>query len=265
MVHLSKCIKVYIKVREYGEGLRREVSLVLKKILDMAGRLLFPARCPICDEVVKVGETGICRECARKVQYVMPQRCCKCGKHLWQEEEEYCADCNERTHYFDAGRALYEYASVNKSLYRLKYSSRAEYAEVFGEEIAFYLKDFLQQIKPDALIPVPMHPKKERSRGYNQSVLLARAVGRNTNIPVYENYVRRVRNTVPLKFLNPEERLNNLKKAFILTENSVKLEVVVIVDDIFTTGSTIDEMSKVLRQSGVQKIYFITLAIGETI
>jgi ComF family protein len=201
----------------------------------------------------------------KKVQYVLPPRCCKCGKHLWQEEEEYCKDCGERTHYFDAGRALYEYTSVNRALYRLKYSGRAEYAETFGEELAFYMKDFLQEIKPDALIPVPMHPKKERSRGYNQSVLLARAVGAYTNIPVYENYIKRIRNTAPLKLLNPEERLNNLKKAFILTENGVKLKVVVIIDDIFTTGSTINEMSKVLRLAGVQKIYFLTLAIGETI
>ena len=75
----------------------------------------------------------------------------------------------------------------------------------------------------------------------------------------------RVRNTKPLKTLNPEERLNNLKKAFILNENGVKLKVVVIIDDIYTTGSTIDEIAKVLRCAGVQKIYFFALAIGETV
>lgn len=239
--------------------------MVLKKICDGVGRLLFPPRCPICDEVVSWRERGICRACIKKTQYVLPQRCCKCGKHLEAEAEEYCDDCKEKTHYYDAGRALYEYASVAQSLYRFKYSGRREYAEVFGEEIAFYLKDFLREIQPDGLLPVPMYPGKERVRGYNQAALLARALGREMHLPVYEGLVQRVRNTKPLKMLNPEERVNNLKKAFILKENGVELKVVVIIDDIYTTGSTIDEIAKVLRRAGVEKIYFITLAIGETV
>ncbi len=239
--------------------------MFLKKITEGIGKLLFPPRCPICDEVVRISEFGICMDCAKKIRYVLPPKCCKCGKHIEAEDEEYCKDCGEKTHYFDAGRALYEYASVNQSLYRFKYSGRCEYAEVFGEEIAFYLKDFLREIKPDGLIPVPMHPKKERRRGYNQSALLARAVGKAASLPVYDEMVKRVRNTKPLKMLNPEERLNNLKKAFILGGNGVKLKVVVIIDDIYTTGSTIDEIAKLLRGAGVEKVYFITLAIGETI
>lgn len=239
--------------------------MIIKKICDGIAKLLFPPRCPICDEPIKIGEFGICGDCMKKVQYVMQPRCCKCGKHLETEAEEYCKDCEERTHYFDAGRALYEYTSVNQSLYRFKYSGRCEYAEVFGEEIAFYLKDFLKEIKPDGLIPVPMHPKKERRRGYNQATLLARAVGKAASLPVYEDIVRRIRNTKPLKMLNPEERLNNLKKAFILGGNGVKLKVVVIIDDIYTTGSTIDEIAKLLRDAGIEKIFFITLAIGETV
>ncbi len=239
--------------------------MILRKIWNGIGKLLFPPRCPICDEVVLLKEQGICRQCQGKMQYVLPPRCCKCGKHLESEEEEYCSDCAERTHYFDAGRALYEYGSVARALYRFKYSGRREYAEVFGEEMAFYLKDFLREIQADGLLPVPMYPGKARVRGYNQSVLLAKALGRETNLPVYEDLVRRVRNTKPLKMLNPEERLNNLKKAFILGENGVKLKVVVIIDDIYTTGSTIDEIAKVLRHAGVKKIYFITLAIGETV
>ncbi len=239
--------------------------MFLRKLIETMGKLLFPPRCPICDEVVPAREQGICRDCVKKVKYVLPPRCCKCGKHLEQEEEEFCKDCKERTHYFTAGRALYEYGTVAKAIYRFKYSGRREYAGVFGEEIAFYLNDFLQQIKPDALIPVPLHPQKEGDRGYNQAALIARAVGANANIPVCENLVKRIHNTKPLKLLNPEERLNNLKKAFILKENGVKLEVVVIIDDIFTIGSTIDAIAKVLLEAGVREVYFITLAIGETI
>lgn len=237
----------------------------LKSIFEITAKLLYPPRCPICDEAVALWEEGICRECLKKVKYVLPPFCCKCGKHLEAADEELCADCRDRKYLYTAGRALYEYKSIAKSLYRFKYGGRQEYAKVYGEEISFYLGEFFKEIHPDALIPVPMYPGKERRRGYNQSLLLAKAIGECTKIPVYQGIIRRIRDTKPLKLLNPEERLNNLKKAFILNENGVKLKVVVIIDDIYTTGSTVDEMTRVFLDAGVQKVYFVTLAIGETI
>ncbi len=243
--------------------MRKEIGLI--KILDFAGKLLFPPRCPVCDEPRPLGQGGICINCLPKLKYAENPRCFKCGKHLEDGEEEYCTDCSSRSHYYLAGRALYDYQMIAPSIYRFKYNGRQEYAEVFGEEMAYYLGDFLRKINPDALIPVPMYRSKERRRGYNQAALLAHALGRNMGIPVYDHLVERVRNTKPLKLLNPEERLNNLKKAFILAENGVKLNTIVIVDDVYTTGSTIDEITKVLLEDGDRKIYFVTLAIGETV
>ena len=235
------------------------------KVADLLGGLLYPPRCPVCDEAVPLWDIGICRECVKKIKYVSQPICCKCGKHLEDGTEEYCPDCRERRHFYVKGRALYDYKEIAPSLYRFKYGGRREYARVFGEEIAFYLKDFFEEIQPQALVPVPMYRRKERIRGYNQAALLAEAIGEYTGIPVYKDLVKRIKNTRPLKFLNPEERLNNLKKAFILAENSVKLKVIVIVDDIYTTGSTIDAIAKVLQEDSERKIYFVTLAIGETI
>lgn len=239
--------------------------MTIRKILNILARWLYPPRCPVCDEVVLPWKKGICSVCMKKIKYVEPPRCLKCGKHMENATREYCEDCTKRTHYYIKGRALYEYKGMAHALYRFKYSGRREYAEVFGEEIAFYLKDFLEEIKPDALVPVPMYSAKERIRGYNQATLLAQALGEHTQIPVYKDLVKRIKNTGPLKLLNPEERLNNLKKAFILAENGVKLSVIVIIDDIYTTGSTIDAIAKVLQQDGDRQVYFITLAIGETI
>ena len=237
----------------------------LKKVVDMLGGLLYPPRCPVCDEAVPLWERGLCKECIKKIRYVMQPVCCKCGKHLENALEEYCRDCRERTHYYIKGRALYEYKDIAPALYRFKYSGRREYAKVFGEEITFFLRDFFEEIRPDALVPVPMYRTKERIRGYNQAAVLAQAIGEYTGIPVYKDLVKRIKNTRPLKLLNPEERLNNLKKAFILTENGVKLSVIVIIDDIYTTGSTIDAIAEVLQENADRKVYFVTLAIGETI
>ena len=237
----------------------------MHKLIKILGELVFPPRCPICDVPVPLGDKGICGACLKKIKYVENPRCLKCGKHVYEETVEYCEDCSRVVHFYREGRALYEYKEVSSAIYRFKYGGRQEYAKVFGEELAYYLGDYIHSLNPDALVPVPMYAGKERRRGYNQATLLAKALGEALQIPVCDKIIKRVKNTKPLKLLNPEERLNNLKKAFILTENGVKLSTIVIIDDIYTTGSTIDTIAKVFLESGVENIYFVTLAIGETI
>lgn len=227
--------------------------------------LMFPNRCPMCDRVMGLGESGMCEECMPHIQYVSKERCFQCGKSLESAEEEYCYDCRNKKHLYECGRALYEYKGIEESIYRFKYLGRQCYGESFAKELAFYFGDFIRRINPDAILYVPMHPRKERRRGYNQAKVLAKALGKELGIPVLDGYVQRIRYTKPLKNLNSEERINSLKKAFILGENSVELSTVLIVDDIYTTGSTIDEITRVLQTNREIKTYFITLAIGKGI
>jgi ComF family protein len=215
----------------------------------------------VCDNIVYPGGEKICQGCVSSLRILTPPYCLKCGKKL-QEEGELCADCKAHPHIFVRGRALYEYESAAPSIYRFKYGERREYAAFFGEELAFYLGTFVREVQPDALIPVPLHKARLRRRGYNQAALLARALGERTGVPVLEKYLVRERNTKPLKRLNPKERQNNLKKAFNITRNDVKLKRVVVVDDIYTTGSTMDEVAKTLMTAGVERVYFLALACG---
>ena len=187
----------------------------------------------------------------------------KCGKQLSDGEQEYCRDCSVRKHFYKHGRALYDYGSVAGAIYKFKYKGKKAYGEIFGEEMAYFLGDYIRRIGPDALVPVPMYSTKKRTRGYNQAEVLAAVLGRHLNLPVEADLIKRVKNTRALKALNPKERLNNLKNAFILEGNSVKLKTIIIVDDIYTTGSTIDTVAKVFLDAGVKNIYFVTLAIGE--
>lgn len=233
----------------------------LREVAKKTVRLLFPLRCPFCDGIVESFGEKVCRQCAGKPRLLTPPYCMKCGKKLW-DEGELCADCREKKHVFARGRALYEYESAAGALYRLKYGGRQEYADFFGEEMALYLGGFIREIRPDALIPIPLHGRRMRRRGYNQAALLARALGRYLDIPVEEKCLARVKNTVPLKRLNPKERQNNLKRAFNIEQNDVKLKTVIIVDDIYTTGSTVDEAARTLAACGVERIYFVTLACG---
>jgi ComF family protein len=203
----------------------------------------------------------ICADCIEKLKIISPDWCVRCGKKL-ANKGEYCSDCRRKNHKFIRGRSLYTYDSAAMPIYRFKYGGRAEYADYFGEEIYRYLGDFIMEVRPDALIPIPLHKKRMKRRGYNQAALLAKALGRYSQIPVYDNLLVRIKNTEPLKTLNPSQRQNNLKKAFIMARNDVKLKTVILIDDIYTTGSTIDEVSGVLKDAGIKNTYFITLAGG---
>lgn len=115
----------------------------------------------------------------------------------------------------------------------------------------------------DSIVPVPVHASRKRERGYNQAELVAAELSRLTGIRMYGDLVRRVRKTVPQKELTIQERQNNLKKAFNITTNVVKLNKTILVDDIYTTGSTLDAVAMELKRHGVKAVYFIALCIGE--
>lgn len=247
---------------ERNRGLEQTKKAGKKNWLEFAGSLLYPARCPICDEVQGTGSQRMCPSCRQRVRYLEGPLCCRCGKRLLDEEAEFCSDCARRRHLFTAGRALYEYEAVAPALYRFKYGGRREYADFFGRELAQQLGGYVRHLKPDGLVPVPMYAGKRRRRGYNQAELLAKAMGKELDLPVYSDLVVRNRNTRPMKELNPEERLNNLKKAFNLRQNGVKLKTIILIDDIYTTGSTMDQVSAVLLAGGCERIYSIALAIG---
>lgn len=231
------------------------------KWIHLGINLLFPPRCPICDKPVILSQGKICHECHIKLKPITEPVCFRCGKPLLRLEQEYCSDCSKREHAFICGRALYTYESIQASLYRFKYSGRQEYAVFFGREMADKLYPFISQIHADALIPVPISRSRFQKRGYNQAEILAEELGKQLHIPVFSHLVERIKDTLPQKGLNASERQKNLKKAFKIAQNDVKLESIIIIDDIYTTGSTIDALAKILTVSGIQRIYFITLAI----
>lgn len=223
--------------------------------------ILFPRRCPVCDNAAPAG-TLICPECEGRLRYVGQPFCMKCGKPLLEKEAEYCHDCSTKKHYFGKGLALFEYNSVAASIYRFKYRGRQEYAKFYGRCLAGRLGERILSWKPDALVPVPIHKSRMRKRGYNQAQLLAEELGRQMGLPV-KNSVIRCRNTVPQKQLDDAGRQNNLKKAFKICGNDVKLNTIVIIDDIYTTGSTVDAVARELRKAGCADVYYVALAIGK--
>lgn len=223
---------------------------------------IFPRHCPICDEIIARKEILICRECRKKVEIISSPRCMKCGKAISNDTKEYCYDCEKKEHHFIKGRAVFSYGSVAASLYRFKYAKRAEYADFYAEEVVKHLGKEIKTWNADAMIPVPLHRSRYNARGFNQAEILAFKIGERLQIPVNCKLIKRVHKTIPQKQLNPLERQNNLKKAFKICQNDVKLKTIIVVDDIFTTGSTIDAMAIEMKKMQIEKVYFVTLAIG---
>lgn len=224
--------------------------------------LLFPRRCPICDDIVVPWGTLCCPGCQKRIGYLGNHYCMRCGKGLSGEENEYCHDCRKYPHKFVRGRSLYRYESVAGALFRFKYQGRQEYADFFGEELYRYLGRDIQTMGIEAVVPVPLHKSRLKERGYNQAGILGKALAKRCGLAFREDMVIRHKKTVPQKQLSRKERQNNLKKAFKLTRNDVKLNTLLIVDDIYTTGSTVDALAQVLLAGGARQIYVVTLATG---
>lgn len=233
------------------------------RYLENIVNLVYPRRCPVCDDIVPVTDGLICRECIAKVKYIKSPRCRRCGKQLFDENVIFCKDCEKKKHIYECGYALYDYQSMRRSIYRFKYNKRNEYAKYYAKDICEHIGTEIRSLQADAFIPVPLHPVRKARRGYNQAEILAKELSGLTGIPCYGNIVKRIVNTVPQKELDDRERQNNLKKAFHIPSDVVKLNKTIIVDDIYTTGSTIDAVARELRQHGVGKVYYLALCIGE--
>ena len=113
------------------------------------------------------------------------------------------------------------------------------------------------------IIPVPLHRSRQRIRGYNQAQILAEELGKRLDLPVNKDAVKRIQKTRPQKVLGSRDRIRNLKGAFGVTKSWIPKKCVLVIDDIYTTGNTIHRVAKVLKNAGAQKVYFLTISIGQ--
>lgn len=245
------------------------------RIVQEVLQILFPPRCAVCDEILEA--ECICAgkmihpACEAKLYPVGANVCFCCGRPLASEEREYCYNCIKRFRgtkpvYCRQGKAVYIYrGEIRKSVYRFKYSNRREYAGFYAQQAAETYADWIHRIGVDAIVPVPMYKPKMRRRGYNQAEIFGAGLAEICGLPLVKNGVRRIKNTRPQKYLSDEERKNNLKKAFQAADFIVKYKKILIVDDIYTTGSTVEAVAGELRRCGVEEVFFLALCTGEGI
>jgi len=234
----------------------------------LAGALdmLLPPACPICGKPKGADALGenICKSCLGRVNYIKEPTCLICGKAIEKETAELCRDCESHKHYFDQAVAVYEYSDgIKASIYRFKYYNKREYAKSYGKEMSVICGEMLRFWAPDVIIPIPIHESKLKTRKFNQAELIAKSLSQEIGVLMDENCLIRVRKTLPMKELNNESRRKNLQNAFQVDRKVVKYSKVLLVDDIYTTGATFDECARVLKDAGVDKVYGISLCIGD--
>lgn len=188
----------------------------------------------------------------------------RCGKPMEKEEQEYCRDCLKHPVSYEQGCSVWRHrAPVSQAVYRFKYKNKRYYGRIFAEEMAKSCGGHIRRWGIEEIIPVPLHPARRRSRGYNQADILAEELGRIMDIPVNKKILYRIRNTKPQKNLDDTQRIRNLKGAFAVSKQQRIKKVILLVDDIYTTGSTIHKAASILKLAGAEKVYFLTISIGQ--
>ncbi len=228
------------------------------KILD----ILYPRRCPVCGDIIGGSGRTICPDCIRKLSFVKPPICKKCGKEIEDESAEFCVDCMRHSHAFEYGIALLNYdETARHSMAQIKYNNKREYLDFYGTALAARYGRTIRRMRADALVPVPVHATRRRTRGFNQAEILARVTGKKLGIPVLPGMLVRNKKTLPQKDLTAAERLKNLSGAFAVGEIPKGIKSVILVDDIYTTGSTIEACAGALRAAGVERVYFVVICM----
>lgn len=223
--------------------------------------ILYPKTCCFCGKVCK---TEICEECETEIVYIKEPRCKRCGKPVRYEEQEYCYDCQKKEVYYEQGKNIWLHkGKVSWSIYQFKYHNRRIYGEFYAKELFRLYGECIKNWGIEVIIPVPIHMKRKRYRGYNQAEVIANELGRLTGIPVDTKTVIRICDTRPQKELDDKERRRNLQKAFSIEKKWDASKRILLIDDIYTTGSTINAIAKMLVEKTKSKVWFLTISIGQ--
>lgn len=240
----------------------------IRKCKEAFDEALFPSNiyCICCGSLIDgTRNYSLCDDCMKKLHWINGRSCDKCGKSLPDTYRgSLCYDCMTYSHSFIRGYSCLTYGFYERQLLMAyKYGGRGYFSRKFGDML--YDRICCEELEVDVIIPIPIHRKRERTRGYNQSALMAERLSDLWGVPADTKSFVRVKNTPFLRSLSPAERQARMEGAFELAGRGaerVKGKRVLMVDDIYTTGATADAFAETLTEAGAEGAWLITLASG---
>jgi len=251
-----------------GESKNNFISLFCSwwyPILDF----VYPINCRICFcklDYKSLDSGTICPDCWKKVEYLHLPYCLRCGHPAGDGFSEKCEECKKfRPVYFIKARGIAKYSGVlRKAIHFWKYGFKEEMKKPLVQIIEKYIQTNTELDSFDIIIPVPLHPIKFREREFNQAEILAEPFSDYFGIPVISDILYRTRYTRPQMELSADERFKNVEGLFALRNPAiVNGKKILLIDDVMTTGATVNACSKVLKEAGCLDIYIVVLARGQ--
>jgi ComF family protein len=230
---------------------------------------IYPPRCRFCKAHLEEGDAAcFCPACRRQIRRIGSPLCTACGRPFPGGEDHRCGDCLLRPPFFARARAWACYSRdpdepdpLREVIQRFKYGRRVSLGKPLGRLMAAGCQALFPAGSLDALVPVPLHPQRLRWRGFNQALLLAREVSRRWGLPLYPFALARTKETLPQTELGEEERKRNVRGAFaVVSRPAVEGKRLLLVDDVYTSGATVNECARALRRGGAEEVSVLTLA-----
>jgi len=227
-------------------------------------QFFLPPQCPCCEKFSEEGKQGFCSNCLSQIRWIEPPFCSICGIPFISREVEThpCGACVTHRKYFTIARALGAFeGALQEAIHRWKYEGKTYLTPFFADWMAEGLNRHWEPGSLNLLIPVPLHTRRLRERGFNQALLLVRELSRRTGIPYRKSILQKKKSTIPQVNLSGVEREKELRGTFqVIGKEELSGLSVLLIDDVYTTGATVNECSKVLLRGGAKKVDVLTLA-----
>jgi len=237
----------------------------LKHVLTGLADIVFPPACLTCGAIFDHPEgLPFCPSCLSKIKFITSPLCVRCGMPFigTTGTDHDCGDCIISTPMFSSARAVGHYEDILlDAIHDFKYKGKSSLGKILGRWMSEYNYPSFNISSFTLIIPVPLHPKRLKERGFNQSVLLARELSGRFSIPLDIFTLKRQVCTEPQVHLGKKERESNVRNAFIVSDSKkISNQKIILVDDVYTTGSTVKECARILLKEGALTVGVLTLA-----
>ncbi len=232
-------------------------------LFDIIFDWLFPPKCILCGKIIK-GNTDYfcCSSCEEK--YLFKLICCsKCSGVMTENEKPLCYTCRAAKRYFDGAVAASRYTeAMRKAIHRFKFRPEAYMANTLAGLIEYaFIKSGAKSDSFDIIVCTPPDKKGLRKRGFDHVALLGKATAENLGIPLCENATVKIKSNLPQHTLSAKQRATNVRGAYkVVKPDEIKGKNILLIDDVFTTGSTANEMSRMLKKAGAKYVLVATIA-----